>query len=661
MVRNIIALFFLSPVVVFASISASLQDGISGLTSNSVIDIAHDSSSVWAGTGGGAAVTADSGSTWTTYGEGHGLPRDEISALVANNRGVWVANSHSEDVSGDRIPYGDGISFSSDGGETWETFTPRQVTWPGMLSYDAAVYDSMVFSACFYGGLIRSIDFGQTWVNLFPSQLDEINSDSVDFHNNIFNSLNNRFFSVQVDTTALPDTFSIWAGSAAGINHFIFNSWNFYGWHRYDAWDSSGARVSGESPEEQNDDWLISPSVDFTAATACTLFFRQYYDDLVPGLADYATVLLSDDSGATWPETLVVFADSALGNDVIADSQWLDISAFAAGKSSIMAAFSYSKDIGVAAGSWLLDDVTFSADDSVYLLENFEGIWGSLGDVPPQGWNIIDNERTGAFNLLPDSVRHITRADTTVEDSLLLPGDFVVALGVQDTGPETIIWAACRPAFGGYLRVAYSRDAGEAWHEAPVGGLANSVEAWDFAFSGDTVYVATSEGLFRSSDDYSIWSMITDFVDTEDQTFYQYDAPFFTVDIADGVVWAGGSDGIGKSIETGGWDVFRSALDPDDHYAYPSPFSPYHSARHGTTIHFRPSITTNATINVYDTNLEHVKTVVSGIPRVGGIESDDIVWDGTNDDGDLVANGVYFYRIELDSGEDLWGKVMIIK
>jgi hypothetical protein len=86
------------PVTSIAGISISVQDGITGLTSNSVIDIAHDSASVWAGTGGGAAVTFDDGETWVTYGEGHGLPRDEVSALAANDRGVWVANSYSETV-----------------------------------------------------------------------------------------------------------------------------------------------------------------------------------------------------------------------------------------------------------------------------------------------------------------------------------------------------------------------------------------------------------------------------------------------------------------------------------------------------------------------------------------------------------------------------------
>jgi len=655
-------LLILPAAIAVASVSITLDGGRTGLTSNSVIDISHNAMSIWLGTGTGAAISTDSGVNWTTYGQGPGLlPAEETSALTANNRGVWVASSHTEVVSGDNIPKGDGISFSSDNGTTWQTFLPRQVSWFGMLSYDLAVYDSMIFSACFYGGLIRSTDFGQTWTNLFPSQLDSINSDSVDYNRGNFNSLNNRFFSVTVDTSAFPDTFSVWAGSAAGINHFIFDSWNVFGWHRDSVWFSGAASVSGESPTAANNDSLVSPGIDFTGANACTLSFKQYYEDLGQASQDSAVVLLSDDGGATWPMTVVIFADSSLGSLDTPNEQYSDISSFAAGKSSISVAFIYSTRLTFPSGRWIIDDITLSADGSIKYSEDFNEAWGRYGDVPPAGWQVIDGDRTGAFNTYPDSIVHITREDTTVVDSLKLPGDFVVSLGIQKTTTAKTIWAGCRPAYSGNLRVAYSNDEGLSWHEAPIGGLSNTVEAWDFAFSGDTVYVATGDGLYRSTGDYETWTRLTDFIDSEHQTFYRYDAPFYAVDIVDGIIWAGGSDGVVRSIETGGWEVFRSGLDSDNHYAYPSPFSPYHSTRKGTTIHFKPADDTRATIKIYDMNLELVKTVVPGIQRRGGVESDDIVWDGTDNDGDLVANGVYFYRIQLDSGDDLWGKVVVIK
>ena len=34
-------------------------------------------------------------------------------------------------------------------------------------------------------------------------------------------------------------------------------------------------------------------------------------------------------------------------------------------------------------------------------------------------------------------------------------------------------------------------------------------------------------------------------------------------------------------------------------------------------------------------------------------------WDGTNDNGDVVASGIYFFRAEVD-GKISWGKIAVI-
>jgi len=487
-----------------AEIEITVQGGRSGMTSNSVIDIDHDSTSIWLGTGGGVSVTRDSGATLTTYGY-EPLPADEVSALSANDRAAWTATSHSREFQGDEFPEGDGISFSRDGGQSWTNRQPMQATRVGMLAYDLSLYDSLVFGACFYGGLIRSTDWGVTWTNLFPTQLDKdtlgnsVNTDSADFYGNIFRSLGNRFFSVKTDTSDFPDFFSVWGGAAKGIYRFFF------------------------------------------------------------------------------------YADTI----------------------------------------------------------------------------------TGAFHTYPDSIEQyaFSLLDTTLADSLKLPGNHVVALGINWVDTVKTVWAACRPVVSGEeRRVAYSTNDGATWHTANIIGPSDNpdVEAWDFAFNGDTVYVATSFGLYQSDGDYSSWILLSGMRDPQRQTFYQDNAPFYAVDVVGDVVWAGGSDGAVRRFD-GDWRVFRSQLDPASHYAYPSPFSPYHSTRQGSTIHFRPDRDTEASVRIYDFNLELVKTVAVDRDRLGGVESDDIVWDGTNDKGKIVANGIYFYRVELDYGEDLWGKVVVIK
>jgi len=673
--KTILAILLLLPLsYAVGRVTISIDGGITGLTSNAVIDIDHTSSAIWLGTGGGAAFSTDGGDTWTTFGAQSGLPGEELSALAASDVVVWVANSHSETVNNDNVPYGDGISYSTDNGQTWATFRPFAYLFPGyaaspgMLSYDLAVYDSIVYSASFYGGLVRSTDYGETWVNLFPTQLSETNTDSIDFHDRNYYSLNNRMFSVTADTTGFPDTLHVWAGSAGGINRFSFAGtggvfdtypsqivrafrydidavWDGSDWHRDTVMADFFIGVSGESTSQENVDWLYSPAVDFSSATACTLFFEQYYffgDSLSP---DSGLVLLSDDGGNTWADTAAVFTsypDSVYGDSTAADSQWIDISAFAAGKSSIITAFLYVKrgyEPAPEGGSWMLNDVTFLADGDTLLMENFEGSWGPYGNAPPAGWIVLDNDYEQQ-----------------------LPGNFVVSVGVQKFQNTKILWAACRPAYSGDLRIGYSYDEGQTWNTAEIVDRfgSDAIEAWDFSFARDTVYVASSNGLFWSYGDYSTWDYFTDFVDTLDQTFVHDESPFFAVDVVDTDIWAGGSDGVIKG-RTDNWQVFRSSIDAAEHFAYPSPFSPDHVTRQGTTIHFRPSADTYATIKIYDINLELVKTVADGVYRRGGVESDDILWDGTNGDGDLAANGVYFYRIELDSGEDLWGKVVLIK
>lgn len=671
MKKIILALALLLPVsLALGRVSITLDGGITGLTSNAVIDIDHTSGAVWLGTGSGASVSFDSGATWTTFSTESGLPVVEVSALAANDVAVWVGISHSETYSGDDIPFGNGISFSTDDGQTWESFHPFAYLFPGytgspgMLSYDLAVYDSVVYSASFYGGLIRSTDFGESWEHLFPSQLGETNTDSVDFVDRAYNSLNNRMFSVTVDTSGFPDTLNIWAGSAGGINRFSFPgaggvydtypasivrafrrdadfAWDQYDWHKDTVTADFFIGVSGESQTEDNEDWLYSPVINFSDASACTLFFEQYYFFHDSLSVDSGLVLLSDDGGNSWPETVAVF-NAPYGDSTAADSQWIDISSFAAGKPSIMAAFLYLRNIyelTEGAESWMLDDITFLADGDTLLIEDFEGDWGPYGNVPPTGWLILDYDYDKQ-----------------------LAGNFVVSLGVQEFQDARIIWAACRPAYSGGLRVSYSYNDGRTWNTADISDRFgdDNIEAWDFSFAEDTVYVASSNGLFWSQGDYSEWNYFSGFIDSLDQTFVHDEASFFAVDINGSDIWAGGSDGVIRG-RAGNWDVYRSSIDAAAHFAYPSPFSPTHSTRQGSTIHFRPLNDTRATIRIYDINLELVKTVAENVFRPGGVESDDILWDGTNGDGDLAANGIYFYRIQLDSGEDLWGKVVLIK
>jgi hypothetical protein len=488
--KKVVLIFFALATSAMALMNYSLDDAYEGLTSNSVIEIAYDSTGIWLGTGGGASYTTDDGQNWLTFSEGSGLPSEGVSALAATYYNgtphVWVASSHVEYVSGDRVDVGDGLSHSTDYGQTWETITVHEATWYNMLSWDLDMYQNHIYSACFAGGLIRSLNNGQTWDTLFLNM-----SDSLDYVGNIFERYSNRYFSLKVDETLAPDTISVWAGTAAGINRFIFT--------------------------------------------------------------DY-----------------------------------------------------------------------------------------EAGGKQDTAWQIMFDPN-----------------DTTITDEQRLPGNHVVALGINRPHTLTYIWAACRYVDAGQgekMGVAYSTDYGATWTtviEEP---------AWDFGFIGDTVIVASDDGLYISNGaDYEDWVITREVRGSIDQPRFLA-SNYYSIETVGSIIWAGGTDGTIHSTDGGiTWTVFRSELYAEDHFAYPSPFSPIASIRQGTTIHYMPPTTTQVTIKIYDFNLDLIRTVIENQSRLGGVEADNDIWDGKNHEGELVANGVYFYNIKLNSGEDWWGKVAVIK
>jgi len=58
--------------------------------------------------------------------------------------------------------------------------------------------------------------------------------------------------------------------------------------------------------------------------------------------------------------------------------------------------------------------------------------------------------------------------------------------------------------------------------------------------------------------------------------------------------------------------------------------------------------------------MNRVRTVIRDAQRTGSTEHDEI-WDGRTDDGTILPNGVYFYRVTAGGGDPAWGKVMVIQ
>jgi hypothetical protein len=132
-------------------------------------------------------------------------------------------------------------------------------------------------------------------------------------------------------------------------------------------------------------------------------------------------------------------------------------------------------------------------------------------------------------------------------------------------------------------------------------------------------------------------------------------------------VWVGGDDGLAYTIDSPGqsfgssWRVLRTSTPVQSSgktYSYPLPFSP---ASEVVRIHFSTSgKTVPVTIRIFDFAMTPVKILLRGAPRIGSVEHDE-VWDGRDDFGRRVANGVYFYRVEIEDADPQWGKILVLQ
>jgi hypothetical protein len=790
--KKIVILIVILTSSAFAYMNITLDEPMEGLRSNSIIEIVYDSSGIWLGTAGGASYLPDGDSIWQTYTAENGLHSTEVSALafsrVNDITRVCIATLHTEYASGQNVPFGDGYSITTDGGDTWldESYTkPFYANYFGMLSYDLDMYEDDIYSANFYGGLLRSIDGGVSWENLFLNS-----DDSTDLADSSYRSYSNRYFSTKVDYSLAPDTISVWGGSAAGLNRFIFTNYN-----SGEKQDSAGAIAHREADMEG------SLPGDHVVALAINGRPGRIYDAFAVGgyayvAHDYEGLIVVDISTPSSPQEVdsldtdgrawavfvegdyVYIADYGQGL-LIADisdpanpnSLWQDQTSGRAVNVFVEGNYAYVADdlfglfvydiSGLPAPPSLHDSYTLSggvndvhvAGDYAYLANGDNGlVILSIADIADSIYLVsqFENDTLGMFATeivvdsiyayIADGVSGVLAVDVSdpanpqFKDSFSTPGDpqsiyfandyifmtdgmdvrafeltapdqgdsliFVggygtpgTALNVMVAGDyayvadnyfglqivdvsapgsmalagnfapvcSTYLWAACRPGVGEANQqygIAYSPNYGKTWTTVI------DEPGWDFAFIGDTVIVATDNGLYIS-DNYTSWDIITEMEQTDQFGNVErryFPSGIYAVETVGSDIWAGGADGtVYTSDGCASWQIYRSELRPDEHFAYPSPFSPVASTRRGTTIHYMPPQTTDVTIKIFDFNLDLVATVADGETRLGGVEADNDVWDGKNDKGEMVANGVYFYQIKLGTGEDWWGKAVVVK
>lgn len=90
--------------------------------------------------------------------------------------------------------------------------------------------------------------------------------------------------------------------------------------------------------------------------------------------------------------------------------------------------------------------------------------------------------------------------------------------------------------------------------------------------------------------------------------------------------------------------VAKASILGEQAYNFPNPFS---VRRESTVIRFEMLVPASITIEIFDANTNLVRRLVNNEFRDAGEQARDI-WDGRNDEGSLVANGIYFCSIRSE-------------
>jgi hypothetical protein len=246
-----------------------------------------------------------------------------------------------------------------------------------------------------------------------------------------------------------------------------------------------------------------------------------------------------------------------------------------------------------------------------------------------------------------------------------ISGNFVVAIGQQKSRGREYIWAATVNAEDPdeTRAVSVSEDGGFSWRVTLEGEFAHN-----FAFDDSIAYVVTDNGLFKSIDFGQTWAKFPPVVDhVMDQQFLTTE--YFAAAATKGRLWTGGPDGLAFTEDDGTtWNIHRGTVNAGQTgeprtFAYPNPFSPFRHNQLRTDghvrFHYNVTRPTKVTIKVYDFAMELVAEVVTQKERLTTGQYDEI-WSGRTDRGEIVANGVYFFRLDLEGEGTFWGKVMVL-
>jgi hypothetical protein len=630
---------------------------------NSITDIFYDGKLVWVATQNGLYASADYGETYFPYDTTNGLNSNGVYCLGGDSTIMLAGLYREEEIT--PLPlmpdlYGADFNVTTDFGYTWNLSHPslEQTDASGKFPMNIVKMDTVIWAACGKGGLIRSFDRGQSWENVFVDtaaqrrfQEGQLKQEDV-------------FTAVAVDTS--QDTTFVWAGTKDGVYKMVFtvsiSPDTVYRYLYYSSGSGTGTgpmdlsvgitKIGIQTVSDQKSIWLAGYSFSIYDPTP---------DEIYP------VTLKSTDGGNTWSsylngiqarsvaiwDTIVwVATEEGLMKTGDGGEHWdtFEVIDSTTGDLLIPSYFT-SVCTGIDAGGYT---VLVGSSDGLAKSINRGITWQVTKFIPTFKKAIWGGSAAGIYKFLYDRSSQFDTVLGYSQDSLGLTGDFVVSLAIQQYGGRKIIWAGTQPTYSGAYGVSYTTDDGDTWNTTLLGD-----KAWNFAFDDSVIWVATSAGIKRSDDWGTSWKVFNSINGI-------YTTEFSSVAMIGNEIWVGSADGLAWSSDNGiTWDTVRTAVPigtkgSETAYAYPSPFSPVVEEGQVTRIRYRPIRDGLVTVKIYDFAMNLVKTLEDNQHRFGGSEYE-AVWDGRNGRGEIVANGVYFFKVEAPGGQTEWGKVVVLK
>jgi len=246
-----------------------------------------------------------------------------------------------------------------------------------------------------------------------------------------------------------------------------------------------------------------------------------------------------------------------------------------------------------------------------------------------------------------------------------ISGNFVVALGYNKS--DSTVWGATWQADDPteFYGVSFSSDGGANWQTSLSGEKVHN-----FAFRNKGEVIAPSDdGEFGTTDNGVNWITPNSITDATSKASI-VTSTFYSAGFQGSSVWVGSSDGLarldenGNGLWSGNWKVFYASQpvsSVSQTYAFPNPFNP----RNDSPITFKYSTNGQSvpvTIRIFNFSMHFVRTIIQNAQRNFSSDSTPFdKWDGKDQNGNIVPNGVYFYRVDAGSNSPVYGKILIVQ